>query len=80
MDRMFSVSSIHHQWDKMQCRLVSMASLKLAIKLFEPRTLNMDDMIRLGTSEEVSISARDMIEMEYNMLWKFSWKISPPTT
>ena len=34
---MFTVSSLHHRWGKQHCNLITMAALKLAIKLFEPR-------------------------------------------
>ncbi len=79
LDRMFSVTSLHHQWSKLQCRLVTIACLKLAIKLYEPRTLNMEDMIKLGISENISFSSRAIIEMEYDILWKFAWNMHPPT-
>ena len=73
LDRMFTETTIHHCWSQIQCRLVAMASLKLAIKLNEPRTLNMDDMIKLGMGGQMVFSAGALIEMEYEILWKVSW-------
>lgn len=72
LDRMFTETSLHHRWSKLQCRLVAMASLKLAIKLNESRTLNMEDMIKLGVGREMVFSAAALIEMEYDILWKVS--------
>ena len=79
LDQMFTVSSLHHQWGKHQCNLVTMASLKLAIKLFEPRTMNMDDMLKHGLKMGSSFASIAVVEMEYEMLWKLSWNIFPPT-
>ena len=70
LDRMFTETTIHHRWSQLQCRLVAMASLKLAIKLNEPRTLNMDDMIKLGMGGQMVFSAGALVEMEYEILWK----------
>ena len=64
LDQMFTISSLHHQWGKQQCHLITMASLKLAIKLFEPRTMNMDDMIKLGARLGGSFSPKTIVEME----------------
>lgn len=47
-----------------------MAALKLAIKLNEPRTLNMEDMIKLGMGGDKSFSSGSLVEMEYEILWK----------
>ena len=79
LDRMFTVSSLHRQWSKLECRLIAMASLKLAIKLNEPRTMNMDDMIKLGMGGVITFSAHALVEMEYEILWKLSWNTFPPT-
>ena len=70
LDQMFTVSSLHHRWDKQQCNLVTMASLKLAIKLFEPRTMNMDDMLKLGMKLGSTFAPLSVVEMESDMLWK----------
>jgi len=79
LDQVFIASSLHHRWDKQQCGLVPMASLKLAIKLLEPRTMNMDDMLKLGKKLGGSFSSRDVVEMEHEIIWKLSWKLFPPT-
>lgn len=79
LDQVFIASSLHHRWDKQQCGLVPMASLKLAIKLLEPRTMNMDDMLKLGKKLGGSFSSRDVVEMELEIIWKLSWNIFPPT-
>lgn len=70
LDRMFTETAFHHRWSQLQCRLVAMASLKLAIKLNESRTLNMEDMIKLGMGREMVFSAGALVEMEYEILWK----------
>lgn len=70
LDRMFTETSFHHRWSQLQCRLIAMASLKLAIKLNEPRTLNMEDMIKLGMGNDMVFSAGALVEMEYEILWK----------
>jgi hypothetical protein len=70
LDRMFTETSFHHRWSQLQCRLIVMASLKLAIKLNEPRTLNMEDMIKLGMGGDMIFSAGAIVEMEYDILWK----------
>lgn len=75
LDRMFTETSFHHRWSQLQCRLVAMASLKLAIKLNESRTLNMEDMIKLGMGREMVFSAGALIEMEYEILWKVSYVV-----
>ena len=51
-----------------------MVSLKLAIKLNESRTLNMEDMRKLALSlgNGSNYSANAVIEMEYDILWKVS--------
>ena len=72
LDRMFAETSLHHHWTKLQCKRVAMASLKLAIKLNEPRTLNMEDMIKLGMGGTVVLSVDDLVEMENEILWKVS--------
>ena len=79
LDSMFIASSLHHRWGKRQCHLVTMASLKLAIKLFEPRTMNMDDMIKLGRKLGAFHAPHAVVEMEQEMLWKLEWKVHPPT-
>ena len=56
-----------------------MASLKLAIKLFEVRTMNMDDMLKLGMRMGGCFPPLSVVEMEHEMLWKLSWNIFPPT-
>eukprot|EP00956_Cyclotella_meneghiniana_P031464 scaffold82658_cov40-Cyclotella_meneghiniana.AAC.4 len=57
------------------------ASLKLAIKLNESRTLNMEDMLKLALSlgNGSNYSANAVIEMEYDILWKLNWNVFPPT-
>jgi hypothetical protein len=72
LDRMFTETSFHHRWSQLQCRLVAMASLKLAIKLNESRTFNMEDMIKLGMGREMVFSAGAMVEMENEIIWKAS--------
>lgn len=79
LDQLFTTSSLHHQWEKKQCGIVPIASLKLAIKLLEPRTMNMDDMIKLGMRLGVSISSHAVVDMELEILWKLKWNIFPPT-
>lgn len=79
LDQLLTISALHHRWDKKHCGIVPIASLKLAIKLFEPRTMNMDDMIKLGMRLGVSISSHAVVEMELKILWKLKWNIFPPT-
>ena len=79
LDRLFTTSSLHHRSDKMQCGIVPIAALKLAIKLFEPRTLIMSDMLQLGMRLGVTISSHAVVEMELEILWKLKWNIFPPT-
>ena len=57
-----------------------MTALKIAIKLFEPRTMNMEDMLKLGKKMGSSFSHSDIVEMEQEMLWKLEWNVYPPTT
>ncbi|KAL3822970.1 hypothetical protein ACHAXA_008110 [Cyclostephanos tholiformis] len=78
LDQVFIASSLHHRWNKKQCGLVPIASLKLAIKLLEPRTMNMNDMLKLASTLG-SFSSRAVVEMELEILWKLSWNILPPT-
>lgn len=80
LDQMFTMSSLHHTWSKQHCTLVPIASLKLAIKLLEPRSLNMDDMLKLGARVGGSFSPLSLVEMEHEMLWKLKWDVFPPTT
>mmetsp|Transcript_18328 Transcript_18328/g.39584 ORF Transcript_18328/g.39584 Transcript_18328/m.39584 type:complete len:305 (-) Transcript_18328:125-1039(-) len=80
LDRLFTETDLSQRWTRLQCRLVAMASLKLAIKLNETRTMNMEDMIKLGMSGDDSFTASALVEMENELLWKLSWKIFPPTT
>ena len=80
LDRMFAVSSLHLQWGEQRCNIITVASLKLAIKLFEPRALNLDDMVKLATKMGGGFyTPRAIIEMEQEMLWKFAWDVFPPT-
>ena len=74
VDKMFTDTAYHHMWSQHECRLVVMASLKLAIKLNESRTLNMEDMLKLALSlgNGSNYSANAVIEMEYDILWKVS--------
>ncbi|KAL7537791.1 hypothetical protein ACHAWF_005905 [Thalassiosira exigua] len=67
LDQMFTVSSLHHRMCKQQCHLVTMASLKLAIKLCEPRTMNMNDMIKLGAKLGGHFPHAAIVEMENEM-------------
>ncbi len=62
---MFTVSSLHHRWGKQHCNLVAIAALKLAIKLFEVRTMNMDDMLKLATKLGGYFSPLSVVEMEH---------------
>ncbi|KAL3809105.1 LOW QUALITY PROTEIN: hypothetical protein ACHAXA_010626, partial [Cyclostephanos tholiformis] len=48
LDEVLSVSSLHHVWNKKKCCILVMASLKLAIKLYEPRKMSMDAMLAMG--------------------------------
>lgn len=80
VDQMFTLSSLHHRWGKSHCHLVTMAGLKLAIKLNEPRTMNMDDMIQLGMKLGGSFTHLAIVEMEQDILWKLCWNVFPPTT
>ncbi|KAL7447828.1 hypothetical protein ACHAWC_000136, partial [Mediolabrus comicus] len=48
LDRYLTASTLHHRLSKNQCCLISTACLKLAIKLLEPRTFHVTDMIKLG--------------------------------
>jgi hypothetical protein len=79
LDQMFTLSALHHRWDKENCSLVAVASLKLAIKLFEPRTMNMNDMLKLGATMGYGFSPDSVIEMERDLLWTLSWNVLPPT-
>merc|ERR1712194_3981 len=79
LDQMFTVSSLHHTRGKQQCSLVTIASLKLAVKLFEPRIMNMDDMLKLGVRLGSSFSSLSVVKMEHEMLWKLRWNMLPPT-
>lgn len=79
LDQMFTISSWHHAWGKHNCTLVPIASLKLAIKLFEPRSLNMDDMLKLGARVGASFSPLSVLEMEHEIIWKLRWDLFPPT-
>ena len=80
LDQLFTLSSPHQRWGKQQCSIVAMASLKLAIKLCEPRTMNMEDMIKLGTRLGGCFSPVEVVEMERELLWKLGWNVSPPTS
>jgi len=80
IDQIFTSSTLHHRWGKLQCNLVTMTALKIAIKLFEPRTMNMEDMLKLGKKMGGSFSHSDIVEMEQEMLWKLEWGVYPPTT
>lgn len=73
------LSSLHHRWSKQQCNIIAMASLKLAIKLLEPRTMNMEDMLKLGSKLGGSFSPLQVVEMENEVIWKLSWNVLPPT-
>jgi hypothetical protein len=79
LDQFFIASSLHHKWNKKQCGLIPIATLKLAIKLLEPRTMNMKDMLKLATGMCGSFSSRAVVEMELEILWKLSWNMLPPT-
>jgi len=81
VDKMFTDTAYHHMWSQHECTLVVMASLKLAIKLNESRTLNMEDMRKLALSlgNGSNYSANAVIEMEYDILWKLNWNVFPPT-
>ena len=79
LDQMFTLSALHHRWDKKKCSLVAVASLKLAIKLIEPRTMNMDDMLKLGATMDCVLSPDSVVEMERDLLWTLSWNVFPPT-
>ena len=83
LDQMFPLSSLHHRWGKQHCNLVTIAVLKVAIKLFEPRTMNMEDMLKLGTKlgplGGPSFSHSDVVEMEQTLLWKLGFNLHPPT-
>ena len=84
LDKMFTDTAYHHMWSQHECKLVAMASLKLAIKLNESRTLNMEDMRKLAVGmgggsnySGSNYSADAVIEMEYDILWKVSWTQLP---
>jgi hypothetical protein len=79
LDEVLSVSSLHHVWSKKQCCLVVMASLKLAIKLLEPRKMSMDAMLVLGKKMGFSCSSIDVADMEHAMMMHLSWDVFPPT-
>jgi hypothetical protein len=79
LDEFFAASFIHHEWTKEQCLIVPMSSLKLAIKLFEPRTMNMDWMLRQGMSMGCSFSSNDVVGMEHQIMMHLSWDMFPPT-
>lgn len=80
LDQMFPISSLHHRWGKQHCNLVTIAVLKVAIKLFEPRTMNMEDMLKLGRKMGgPSFAHSDVVEMEQEILWKLSFNLHPPT-
>lgn len=79
LDQVFTLSALHHCRDKGGCSLVAVASLKLAIKLFEPRTMNMDDMLKLGATLGCVFSPSAVVAMETDILWTLSWNVFPPT-
>jgi hypothetical protein len=79
LDQVFIASSLHHTWNKKQCNIVPIASLKLAIKLLELRTMTMDDMLKLGAKMGESFSRSAVVEMEHEIMWQLSWNLFPPT-
>lgn len=79
LDEFFVASFVHHERNKEQCFLVPMAALKLAIKLFEPRTMNMELMLTHGIRMGCSFSSNDVVEMEHQIMMHLSWDMFPPT-
>jgi hypothetical protein len=79
LDEVFSASSLHHIWNKKKCCIVTMASLKLAIKLFEPRMMSMDAMLMLGKRMGISYSFNSVVDMEHQIMLHLSWDMFPPT-
>ena len=80
VDETFTASSWHHVVSREHCCLVPMAALKLAIKLNEPRRLNMDDMLRMGeTMMGWFFTFNDVVEMERAIIMYLSYNVSAPT-
>mmetsp|Transcript_32109 Transcript_32109/g.54788 ORF Transcript_32109/g.54788 Transcript_32109/m.54788 type:complete len:320 (+) Transcript_32109:258-1217(+) len=79
VDQFFTISSLHHRWVKQHCTLVAMASLKLAIKLHEPRTLQTELFLKLGTKIGGYFPPQSVHDMEHEILWMLSWNVFPPT-
>ena len=80
VDETFTTSSWHHVVSREHCYLVPMAALKLAIKMNEPRRLNMDDMLRMG--EDMMgwlFTLNDVVEMERAIMMHLSYNVSAPT-
>ena len=80
VDETFTTSSWHHVVSREHCCLVPMAALKLAIKLNEPRRLNMDDMLRMG--EDMMgwyFTLNDVVGMERAIMMHLSYNVSAPT-
>jgi hypothetical protein len=79
LDEVFVASFLHHEWTKEQCLIVPMLSLKLAIKLFEPRRMIMDTMLKQGMRMGCSFLSNDVVEMEHQIIMHLSWDMLPPT-
>ena len=79
LHEVFAASFVHNEWNKEQCFIVPMASLKLAIKLFEPRTMNKDAMLEQGIRMGCSFLSNDVVEMEHQIMMHLSWDMFPPT-
>jgi len=77
IDRVLSNSSDHP--DRRQCELALVAALKIAVKLYEPRALNMTDMQKLARKMGCSFEASDIILMENEVLWQLNWDVHPAT-
>lgn len=81
VDETFTTSSWHHVVSREHCCLVPMAALKLAaIRLTEPRRLNMDDMLRMG--EDMMgwyFTLNDVVGMERAIMMHLSYNVSAPT-
>ena len=77
IDRLLSNRSDHS--DRRQCELTLVAALKIAVKLYEPRALNMTDMQKLARKMGCSFEASDIISTESDVLWQLNWNVHPAT-
>jgi len=80
LDRFLSTSSPRAIWalrDKKEFQLVAMASLYIAIKLFEPLAM---DAGLLAQISHGCYTEMDVVEMEQEILTSLLWRMNGPTT